>query len=94
MNFELSDEQQQLADSLGKALDLDIFEIETASEGAGGRGASVTLGEQVGPRSGREGRDAVGAAGPRPPTYPGFEADNSAIPLNGGKHIYTVAYPP
>ncbi|RPJ77223.1 MAG: translocation/assembly module TamB [Acidobacteria bacterium] len=50
----------KLADSLGKALDLDIFQIEAAQEG--GQGAAVTLGEQVGQRLFVKLRQGVGAA--------------------------------
>ena len=50
----------KLADSLGQALDLDIFEIEAAPEGAG-QGASVTVGEQVGQRLFVRLRQGVGA---------------------------------
>ena len=50
----------KLANSLGKALDLDIFEIEAAPEGAG-QGAAVTLGEQVGQRLFLKLRQGVGA---------------------------------
>jgi autotransporter translocation and assembly factor TamB len=38
----------RLADSIGKALNLDVFEIQTAPTSGGGQGATVTLGEQVG----------------------------------------------
>jgi len=51
----------KLASSLGKALDLDIFEIEAAPEGAG-QGAAVTVGEQVGQRLFVKLRQGVGAA--------------------------------
>ena len=51
----------KLANSLGKALDLDIFEIEAAPEGAG-QGAAVTVGEQVGQRLFVKLRQGVGAA--------------------------------
>ena len=54
----------KLANSLGKALDLDIFEIEAAPEGAG-QGAAVTLGEQVGQRLFLKLRQGVGAADQR-----------------------------
>jgi len=37
-----------LADSLGRALNLDLFQVETVSDGGGG--PSVTLGQQVGER--------------------------------------------
>ena len=50
----------KLADTLGSALDLDIFEIEAAPEG-GGQGAAVTLGEQVGQRLFLKLRQGVGA---------------------------------
>ena len=50
----------KLADSLGQALDLDIFEIEAAPEGVG-QGASVTVGEQVGQRLFLRLRQGVGA---------------------------------
>jgi autotransporter translocation and assembly factor TamB len=40
----------KLAGSLGKALDLDVFEIQTTPESGSGTGASVTLGEQIGQR--------------------------------------------
>lgn len=50
----------KLADSLGRALDLDIFEIEAAPQGAG-QGASVTVGEQVGQRLFLRLRQGVGA---------------------------------
>ncbi len=50
----------KLADSLGQALDLDIFEIEAAPQGAG-QGASVTVGEQVGERLFLRLRQGVGA---------------------------------
>jgi translocation and assembly module TamB len=39
-----------LGDSIGRALDLDLFEITTTTE-AGGLGAGVTLGQQVGDRA-------------------------------------------
>jgi translocation and assembly module TamB len=39
-----------LGESIGKALDLDLFEITTTTE-AGGLGAGVTLGQQVGDRA-------------------------------------------
>jgi translocation and assembly module TamB len=51
----------KLASSLGSALDLDVFEIEAASEGAG-QGAAVTVGEQVGQRLFVKLRQGVGAA--------------------------------
>jgi translocation and assembly module TamB len=38
----------KLADSIGKALNLDVFEIQTEATPGGGQGATVTLGEQVG----------------------------------------------
>lgn len=38
----------KLADSIGKALNLDVFEIQTEATPTGGQGATVTLGEQVG----------------------------------------------
>ena len=38
----------KLADSIGKALNLDIFEIQTETTAGGGQGATVTVGEQVG----------------------------------------------
>jgi translocation and assembly module TamB len=38
----------KLADSLGRALNLDVFEIQTEATPGGGQGATVTLGEQVG----------------------------------------------
>jgi translocation and assembly module TamB len=50
----------KLADSLGSALNLDIFEIEAAPEGAG-ETAAVTLGEQVGERLFLRLRQGVGA---------------------------------
>ncbi|MBP1635929.1 MAG: putative protein involved in outer rane biosis, partial [Acidobacteria bacterium] len=50
----------KLADSLGRALDLDIFEIEAAPAGAG-QGAFVTVGEQVGQRLFVRLRQGVGA---------------------------------
>ena len=50
----------KLANSLGQALDLDIFEIEAAPEGVG-QGAAVTVGEQVGQRLFLRLRQGVGA---------------------------------
>ena len=38
----------KLADSIGKALNLDVFEIQTEATPGGGQGATVTVGEQVG----------------------------------------------
>ena len=38
----------KLADSIGKALNLDTFEIQTETTAGGGQGATVTVGEQVG----------------------------------------------
>jgi translocation and assembly module TamB len=38
----------KLADSIGKALSLDVFEIQTQATAGGGQGATVTVGEQVG----------------------------------------------
>lgn len=40
----------KLADSIGRALNLDTFEIQTAPESSGGQGAQVTVGEQLGQR--------------------------------------------
>ena len=40
----------KLANTLGKALDLDVLEIQATPESGTGTGASVTLGEQVGQR--------------------------------------------
>lgn len=40
----------KLADSIGKALNLDTFEIQTAPESTGGQGAEVTIGQQLGQR--------------------------------------------
>jgi autotransporter translocation and assembly factor TamB len=40
----------KLADSIGSALNLDTFEIQTAPESSGGQGALVTVGEQLGQR--------------------------------------------
>jgi translocation and assembly module TamB len=51
----------KLANSLGEALDLDIFEIEAGPEGAG-QSAAVTVGEQVGQRLFVKLRQGVGAA--------------------------------
>ncbi|MBP7570552.1 MAG: translocation/assembly module TamB domain-containing protein [Acidobacteria bacterium] len=52
----------KLADSLGRALDLDIFEIEAAPQGPGqGASATVTVGEQVGERLFLRLRQGVGA---------------------------------
>jgi hypothetical protein len=38
----------KLADSIGRALNLDVFEIQTEATPGGGQGATVTIGEQVG----------------------------------------------
>jgi translocation and assembly module TamB len=48
-----------IADSLGKALELDVFEVQTTPENGGG--PSVTLGEQVGERLFVKLRQAFGA---------------------------------
>jgi translocation and assembly module TamB len=40
----------KLANSIGNALNLDTFEIQTAPESTGGQGAQVTIGEQLGQR--------------------------------------------
>jgi autotransporter translocation and assembly factor TamB len=40
----------KLADSIGRALNLDTFEIQTASDAAAGQSAEVTLGQQLGQR--------------------------------------------
>lgn len=52
----------RLAQSIGRALDLDVFEIQAHADPASGRGATIVVGERVGERLYLRLRQAIGEA--------------------------------